>query len=241
MYDLLYEERGSTSQQMGVQNLKHKFGWLGVGFYLGVIALLAASFQLEADTGQESDGDWVAYQQPVRIPVWIQDPYSGDNVLTSVSEPDKSLWNGTRITDYEESLKVDTAPPLGILTIEKLNIQVPIYNGTDEFILDRGAGRIKGMAKMDEAGNLGISGHRDGFFRGLKDIQVGDDIAIQTTRGVENYAVSSITIIPKEDISVLEPTTEKMLTLITCYPFYFVGHAPKRYIVTATPRQSLAE
>ena len=161
--------------------------------------------------------------------------------LTYVNEPDYSLWNAARITDYEDSLKVDTQPPLGILTIRKLNIQVPIYNGTDEFILDRGAGRIKGMARMDEDGNLGISGHRDGFFRSLKDIEMGDDILIQTTRGVEKYAVSSITIIPKEDISVLAPTTEKTLTLITCYPFYFVGHAPKRYIVRATPNPTVLE
>ena len=94
---------------------------------------------------------------------------------------------------------------------------------------------------MDEDGNLGISGHRDGFFRVLKDIQVGDDIEIQTTLGVESYAVTSITIIPKSDVSILEPTTEKTLTIVTCYPFYFVGHAPKRYIVKASPKRSLAE
>jgi LPXTG-site transpeptidase (sortase) family protein len=213
--------------------MKHKRSRLEVGFYLAGIALLMLFFQTAQ--GQTPS------QPEASIPVWIQDPYTGDNVLTHVPEPDTSLWNAKRITDYEDSLKVIAKPPLGIFKVEKLNINVPIYNGTSEYYLNRGVGRIKGMAKMDEAGNLGISGHRDGFFRGLKDIQVGDDIAIQTTRGVENYAVSSITIIPKEDISVLAPTTEKMLTLITCYPFYFVGHAPKRYIVTATPRRSLAE
>ena len=149
--------------------------------------------------------------------------------------------NAARIKEYEDSLKVNAAPPLGILTIRKVNIQVPIYNGTDEFNLNRGAGRIKGMAKMDEVGNLGISGHRDGIFRGLKDIQMGDDILIQTTRGVKKFAVSSINIVPKDDISVLAPTTEKTLTLVTCYPFYFVGHAPKRYIVKATPNPSMPE
>jgi sortase A len=168
--------------------------------------------------------------------LWIQDPYTSDSVLTSVRNPDTSLWNAARIDDYEESLIVDTAPPLGILTIDKLNIQVPIYNGTEEFILNRGAGRIKGMAKMDEEANLGISAHRDGYFRGLKDIEVGDDIEIQTTRGVEKYAVTAINIVPKSDVSVLDPKTEKTLTLVTCYPFYFVGNAPKRYIVTAIPK-----
>jgi LPXTG-site transpeptidase (sortase) family protein len=189
--------------------------------YLLGIALLMMFFQVDASTGQQPGEDGATYQAPELSPIWIQDPYTSDSVLTSyISEPDTSLWNATRITDY---------------------IRVPIYNGTDHVTLDRGVGRIKGMAKMDEDGNLGISGHRDGFFRGLKDIEVGDDIKIQTTRGTENYAVTSITIIDKSDISILKPTTEKTLTIVTCYPFYFVGHAPKRYIVHASPIKTLAE
>jgi len=225
---------------MTSQNLKRKRGGLKVGFYLAGIALLMMFLQVEADTGLQPGESRIPIQAELN-PIWIQDPYTSDSVLAYTSDPDTSLWNAARITDYEESLKVETAPPLGIFTIEKLNIKVPIYNGTDDFVLDRGVGRIKGMAKMDEDGNLGISGHRDGFFRVLKDIKVGDDIEIQTTRGVESYAVTSITIIPKSDVSILEPTTEKTLTIVTCYPFYFVGHAPKRYIVTASPKHTLAE
>jgi len=216
------------------QNMKHKSKRLKTGRYLAGVALLVVFFQAGANSGEGN-------QSSTLTPVWIQDPYTGENVLTHFSEPDTSLWNAKRITDYEETLKVNTAPPLGIITIEKLNINVPIYNGTGEFYLNRGIGRIKGMAKMDEVGNLGISGHRDGFFRVLKDIEVGDDIEIQTTRGVESYAVTSITIIPKSDTSILAPTTDKTLTIVTCYPFYFVGHAPKRYIVKAKAKQSLAE
>jgi LPXTG-site transpeptidase (sortase) family protein len=221
---------------MAMKKLKTKLACPEAGFYLGGIALLIMSFHLNAETAQTDEGGWVPYQQPVQTALWIQDPYSGDNVLAHVGEPDKGLWNATRITDYEDSLKVDMAPALGILTIAKLDIQIPIFNGTEDLPLNRGVGRIKGMAKMDEVGNLGIAGHRDGIFRGLKDIQMGDDIEIQTTRGVENYAVSSITIVPKDDISILSPTEDKTLTLVTCYPFYFVGHAPKRYIVKATAK-----
>jgi len=223
------------------QNMKREYHVLKLSFYLTGLALLMMFFQVEADTALQPGQGSGSNQRPVSSPIWIQDPYTSDSVLTYIGEPDTSLWNATRITDYEESLKVKTAPPLGIFTIEKLNIQVPIYNGTDEFILNRGLGRIKGMAKMDEDGNLGISGHRDGFFRGLKDIQIGDDIEIQTTRGLESYWVTSITIIDKSDISILEPTTEKTLTIVTCYPFYFVGHAPKRYIVKASARNTQAE
>ena len=153
-----------------------------------------------------------------------------------MEEPDYALWNGQRIKDYEESLKVDTAPPLGVLTIDSLGIQVPVYNGTSDFVLDRGAGRIKGMARINEDGNLGISGHRDGIFRALKDIQAGDDILMRTPQGVEVYEVSHIDIVPKEDVSVLSRVDEKALTLVTCSPCYIVGHAPKRYIVTAFPK-----
>jgi sortase A len=204
------------------QSKNHEKAWLKWGFLLAGIALLTGINQAWADTG--------------RSQIWIQDPWTSQSVLTSVPEPDYSLWNKKRITDYEESLEADFAPPLGILTIKKLNIEVPVFNGTDELTLNRGAGRIKGMARMDEEGNLGISAHRDGFFRGLKDLEVGDDILIQTTQQLEKYEVTEINIVPKSDASVLAKTNEKTLTLVTCYPFYHVGNAPKRWIVTAVPK-----
>ena len=207
------------------QVFNSKPAWVLASILLAGTIFLLGLKQVHADMAHQSKLSYI----------WIQDPYTSESVLTKIPEPDKSLWNAARIEDYEESLKVEFAPPLGILTIDRLNIRVPVYNGTEELILDRGAGRIKGMARMDEDGNLGISAHRDGFFRGLKDIGVGDQILIETTRGVQEYAVSAINIVPKSDISVLKPTTEKTLTLVTCYPFYFVGNAPKRYIVTAMP------
>jgi hypothetical protein len=142
---------------MTTQTLNAKSTWLRTGLFLSGIAALMVFSQISADTGQQAEATSVKSQPPAMFPIWIQDPYTSDSVLTYYPEPDQSLWNATRITDYEESLKVETSPPLGILTIRSLNIQVPIYNGTDEFILDRGAGRIKGMGRMDGDGNLGIS------------------------------------------------------------------------------------
>ena len=204
---------------------------------LQICAVLAAVFSLQAraDTGNVADSGMPQDEQAALTYIWIQDPWTGDTELTTVREPDQSLWNGKRIEDYEASLEVEASPALGTLTIEKLNLQVPIYNGADEFNLNRGLGRIKGTARPNEDGNLGISGHRDGFFRVLKDIQNGDEILLHTPEGVETYAVSSVTIVPKDDVSVLDPTEDKTLTVVTCYPFYFVGHAPKRYIVKAHP------
>ena len=146
-------------------------------------------------------------------------------------EPDYKLRSSKRIADYHEGNTIRDEAPLAIMSIDTLGLKVPIYNGTDEINLNRGAGRIKGTARIDASGNLGIAGHRDGFFRGLKDIELGDSISMLTYQGSTEFVVSSITIVDPTDVSVLAPTDEATITLVTCYPFYFVGHAPKRYIV----------
>ena len=207
-----------------------------VAVMLGIASIASLSpARAQAEIGQPAQEGEASPQASARTFIWIRDPWSGKTVLTSFSEPDQSLWDSTQIADYEKALKEEFPPPLGLLVIRDLNIEVPIYNGTEEHILDRGAGRIKGMAKMDDEGNLGISAHRDSFFRGLKDIEMGDEILVQSAHGVEKYAVSDIDIVPKDDVSVLAPVDQKTLTLVTCYPFYHVGAAPERFIVTASP------
>ena len=146
-------------------------------------------------------------------------------------EPDYSLWSETRIADYHDGNAIRDDAPLAIMSIDKLELKVPVYNGTDEINLNRGAGRIKGTGWIDSPGNLGIAGHRDGFFRVLKDVELGDSISMLTHQGNSEFVVSSITIVDPSDVSVLAPTDASTITLVTCYPFYFVGHAPKRYIV----------
>jgi sortase A len=100
-------------------------------------------------------------------------------------------------------------------------------------VLNRGAGWIEGTAGLGSSGNVGVAGHRDGFFRGLKDINEGDAIEIATIDGSLTYKVSEIMIVEPKDVYVLEPTPDPSVTLVTCYPFYFVGNAPQRYIVRA--------
>lgn len=200
----------------------------GVKRICGLMALLLASVNVQAETSSQEQ----------TMTFWMEDPHARLYKEATIPVPDKSLWNAKRINDYQESLMVNAAPPIGVMKIDDLNIEIPIYNGTEELNLNRGVGRIKGMARMnDESGNLGIAGHRDGIFRPLKDIQVGDDIIVETPLRTETYLVSSITIVPKDDISVLAPTDERTMTIVTCYPFYHVGNAPKRYIVKATAMQ----
>jgi len=147
---------------------------------------------------------------------------------------DYSLWDEGRIEEYEESLSHDFGRPLAILRIPALDLQVPLLEGTDDLVLNRGVGRIVGTARPGELGNIGIAGHRDGFFRGLKDIGEGDTIELETLTATDIYRIDGITIVTPQDVHVLEHQSVPTLTLVTCYPFYFVGKAPKRYIVSAT-------
>jgi len=206
--------------------VKRKLGWLEAGLYLGGVVLLAVFFQIRADSDRQREEGVRAFQEAGLAPV---------------AEPNQELWADKRITEYQASLKVEAGPPLAVMSIDRFDIQVPVYDGADDFNLNRGVARIKGTATVDEIGNLGIAGHRDGFFRGLKDIAVGDLIDLQTTRGEVRYAVSSIEIVDPSDVSVLAPTPERTITLVTCYPFYYVGHAPKRFIVKATAEHLLAK
>jgi sortase A len=146
---------------------------------------------------------------------------------------DYSLWSEKRIEEYKMSLAQHFDPPLAMLRVGKIHLEVPVLEGTDDLILNRGVGRIAGTARLGTNGNVGIAGHRDGFFRGLKDIGLGDTMDLVMPSGTETYVVNSIQIVDPKDVSVLQPTNVASLTLVTCYPFYFIGSAPQRYIVHA--------
>jgi len=148
---------------------------------------------------------------------------------------DFSLWSDKRIADYRESLTRHFEPPVAILRISKVGLEVPVLSGTDDLTLNRGVGLIEGTRRPgEEAGNIGIAGHRDGFFRTLKDVRPGDMIELETVDRIDIYQISQIVIVDPSDVSVLQPTSGPTLTLVTCYPFYFIGSAPKRYIVQAS-------
>ena len=147
--------------------------------------------------------------------------------------PELSLWGSERISAWRRALTEPAPPPLAVLRIPKIRLEAAVLPGTDEFTLNRAIGHIEDTAPPGTDGNSGIAGHRDGFFRGLKDIVPGDDIELETRRGKELYRVQAIWIVTPEDVSVLDPTPTRSLTLVTCYPFYHVGPAPQRYIVRA--------
>jgi sortase A len=150
-------------------------------------------------------------------------------------QPDTSAWSVKRIAEYEAARSTSGDAPHAVLNIEHLDIRVPVYNGADDFNLNRGVARIIGTGRIGEPGNLGIAGHRDGFFRPLKDIEIGDRLSLETWHGTEEYTVASIEIVNPDELHVLAPTDTPTVTLVTCYPFYHVGNAPQRFIVKAKP------
>jgi sortase A len=147
---------------------------------------------------------------------------------------DFSLWDPRRIDAYRASLRQAFPPPLAVLSSDRLRGRVPIFEGTDDLVLNRGAGWIVGTSRPGENGNVGVAGHRDGVFRGLKDVVRGDRLNVMMPERTLTYVVDDIVIVEPRDVYVLEPRERPSLTLVTCYPFYFVGNAPQRYIVHAS-------
>ena len=147
--------------------------------------------------------------------------------------PDQRLWSPERIRAWADSRPPAEPETLAILRIRRIGLEVPVLEGTDDGTLNRAAGHIEDTAAPGADGNSGIAAHRDGFFRALKDARVGDLLELETRRGALTYRIDSIWIVQPEDVSVLDPTPVAAVTLVTCFPFYFVGSAPQRFIVRA--------
>jgi len=122
---------------------------------------------------------------------------------------------------------------IGLLDIPRLGLSVMVVEGTGTTTLRRAAGHIPGTALPGEPGNVGISAHRDTFFRPLRNIRQNDVITVNTVIGEYRYRVVSTRIVAPSEVAVLKPTGIEILTLVTCYPFYYVGSAPDRFIVRA--------
>jgi len=123
--------------------------------------------------------------------------------------------------------------PIGRIEIPRLHISVMVLEGTAPKILRVAAGHIEGTALPGVSGNIGIAAHRDTFFRPLRAARPQDLILITTSYGIFRYVVDAVEIVNPTDVQVLDPTTNPRLTLVTCYPFTYVGAAPKRFVVHA--------
>lgn len=164
-------------------------------------------------------------------------------------ELDKIL-NDAAVTGTSGTARDDVAPALqtasrrtfapggtvGRIEIPRLGVSAVIRAGSDARTLRLAVGYIPGTALPGDQGNFGLAGHRDTFFRKLRDINPDDEIRIVTTNGVFRYSVERTSIVMPQDVSVLDQTNYPALTLVTCYPFNYIGSAPKRFIVRAALR-----
>ncbi len=122
---------------------------------------------------------------------------------------------------------------IGRLSVPRLHLSAMVREGVDRHTLLLAVGHIPATALPGEPGNVGLAGHRDTFFRRLKDLRTGDEIQFSTLSGDFKYVVESLIVVEPDNMAVLAPSTQNVLTMVTCYPFYYIGNAPKRFVVRA--------
>jgi sortase A len=197
--------------------------------YLEVAGWTLGAFLLTTYIGSRW---WYAQARDEAVAAFAHTKETVEPAPANPPEVDMSTWSPARVGRYRDAARASDVPP-AVLRIPALKLVVPVFEGTSDENLNRGAGRIEGTAMLGESGNMGIAAHRDGFFRVLKDVQVGNMLHLERRGAIDTYRVISKTIVDPSDVSVLAPTATDSVTLVTCYPFYFVGSAPQRFIVRA--------
>jgi len=223
----------ARSRRRGVQALEWVF------LLVGLIALDCYVWVNTSSVLYQAYEDW-AFDQTLRGLT--------PSVGGFVNQEARALFGGTQQkTETTEAPQPEPTPNetpspaapakrsvIGRLEIPRLKLAVMVREGADEGTLSRAVGHIPGTALPGAVGNVGLAGHRDTFFRALRNIRADDTIELTTTAGIYRYSVKSTRIVTPRDVSVLKASGGETLTLVTCYPFYYVGSAPKRFIVHAS-------
>ena len=157
--------------------------------------------------------------------------WAADNPWQQLEKPDQHDWSDKRIASYKKYGARDN--PGAVLSIPTLAITAGVYDATISKSLEAGVSHVSDTSRPGESGNVAIAGHRDSFFRRLEGVELGTQIKLQTEHSNQLFEVSDVSIVDVLDVSPLDQTGEDVLTLITCYPFYYQGYAPDRYIVRA--------
>ena len=144
-----------------------------------------------------------------------------------------ALKEAQSLHDASLAIPIPEGAPLGRIEISRVGLTAMIQEGVDEATLRHAVGHIPGTPLPDERGNVALAGHRDSFFRGLRNVRLNDEIGLTTLKGTFRYRVEAIKVVAPEETTVLDDAGYDRLTLVTCYPFNFVGSAPKRFIISA--------
>ncbi len=203
----------------------HTLQW--ISYAVGGALCTAYAIALTAgELGRRSDMAQFALAQAPASESVVDDP-----LTLADASPEQSLWSQQRVREFFATRNLPISEPLAVLHVPSLHLTAPIYPTTSELHLNRGVGTIAGMAAPDNGGNLGVAGHRDGYFRALKDISTDSVIEVRTRTRVHRYRVVSIHVVEASDRRLLADTDDPTITLVTCYPFYYLGNAPQRFIV----------
>ena len=224
---------GSRSRQMGFALFENLF--LIVGFLFLVIFGL-----LQVDSFFFREYDHWSYNRILEgKPHSIRDffgNFTSSGFMTSkggTGVPSPAELPNLKMTPNTSTRKFIPGEPLGRLQIPALGLSVMVLEGTDRMTLNRAVGHISGTDLPGPLGNVGIAGHRDTFFRCLRKISKNDQIILSTPAGTYHYSVESTQIVSPSNAEPLDSTKEPVLTLVTCYPFYYIGPAPQRFVVKA--------
>ncbi len=158
-----------------------------------------------------------------------------DRIAAAVPVAATPVWRTVRAPRPASpaGMSLSSGAAIGRISVPRLHLSAMVREGIDANTLLLAVGHIPATAQPGQAGNVGLAGHRDTFFRGLKDIRTNDEIRVSTLTGDFRYAVQSLTVVEPDNVGVLAPSSGNVLTLVTCYPFSYLGSAPKRFVVRA--------
>jgi sortase A len=202
---------------VGKESLRRFVRWLRRALYACAVLLLGYCGFAVMDA-------WVFQWREGRdLDRWVRDQHTASGGALQLASS----------TTRQGAPAVETDGLVGRLKIPRLLFSTLVIEGVDKTTLRRAVGHIPGTALPGEPGNVCVSGHRDTFFRPLKDVRIKDEVDFSTPQGDFKYEVVSLRVVQPDNMGVLASTGENVLTMVTCYPFYFVGPAPKRWIVRA--------
>jgi sortase A len=160
-------------------------------------------------------------------------PVVNASAVPSSSTEDESLPMATAASSLPKVYAVAPGELLGRIEIPRLNVSATIVEGDDTDALRHAVGHIPGTAMPWESGNIGLAGHRDSFFRKIGELRDGDQIVLTTIHGTFEFRASQFAIVKPDGVDVLSSVQQPALTLVTCYPFHYVGAAPQRFVIRA--------
>jgi sortase A len=237
-----YNSRRRTDSSVENIPIRSPFPWIrALSLFVGLACIGYYAFTLADDFVYQRYQNWAFDQHMVGRHASFSSWLMGTTPLSGSTGAEESTT--ATPSESHEGVESRSTPSIGVVAygstigrvvVPRLGLRSIVREGADENTLRRAVGHVPSTQMPGEVGNSAIAAHRDTLFRALKDIKLGDRVSFESPQGTFDYRVISTKIVKPSDVSVLEPQgNQKLLTMITCYPFYYVGSAPKRFIVTA--------